>query len=51
MLNILISRRHFLDIFQIVLSLNLTYALIPNNYSFITGLYFFKIIFVYNSFG
>ncbi len=51
LLNILISKKHFLDIFQIVLSLNLTYALIPNNYSFITGLYFLKIIFVYNSFG
>lgn len=34
-----------------VLSLNLTYALIPNNYSFVTGLYFLKIIFVHNCFG
>ena len=48
-INILITKKHFLDIFQIILSLNLTYALIPNNYSFIAGLFFFKIIFVYNS--
>lgn len=51
LINILVSKRHFLDVFQIVLSLNLTYSLIPNNYSFITGLYFLKIIFVHNSFG
>ena len=51
LVNILITKKHFLDIFQIILSLNLTYALIPNNYSFIAGLFFFKIIFVFNAFG
>ncbi len=34
-----------------ILTLNLSYALIPNNYPFISGLYFFKIVFIYNALG
>jgi len=49
--SIVFGRKHFLDVFQIIFSLNLTYALIPNNYSFITGFYFLKIIFIYNTLG
>lgn len=51
LLNILTTKKHFFDIFQIILTLNLTYALIPNNYPFVSGLYFLKIIFVYNALG
>lgn len=50
-LSIIITKKHFLDVIQVVLTLNLTYALIPNNYPFIAGLYFFKIIYVFNSLG
>lgn len=49
--NILITKQHFLDVLQIVLTLNLSYSFFPNNYTFITGFYFLKIIFVYNAFG
>lgn len=50
-IGILITKHHFLDISQIILSLTLTYSLIPNNYTFLTGLFFFKIIYVYNALG
>jgi len=50
-LNILIGRKHSMDIFQVILSLTLTYTFIPNNYTFLSGLYFLKIIFVYNALG
>lgn len=49
--NILVTKQHFLDVIQIVLTLNLSYSFFPNNYTFITGVYFLKIIFVYNAFG
>ena len=49
--NIVFGKKHFLDIFQLMFSLNLTYALIPNNYSFVAGFYFLKIVFIYNSLG
>ena len=49
--SIVFGRKHFFDVFQIMFSLNLTYALIPNNYSFVSGFYFLKIIFIYNTFG
>lgn len=48
---ILISKKHFLDVLQLGLSLNLSYALVPNNYPYVAGLFFFKIIFVFNSLG
>lgn len=51
MVNILVTKQHFLDVIQIVLTLNLSYSFFPNNYTFITGVYFLKIIFVYNAFG
>jgi hypothetical protein len=50
-LNIIVGRKHYLDIYQVILSLSLTYTFIPNNYTFLSGLYFLKIIFVYNSLG
>jgi hypothetical protein len=50
-LSIFITKKHFLDVLQIVISLFLTYALIPSNYSFLVGLFFFKIIYVYNALG
>lgn len=50
-ISILIGKKHFLDVFQIIFSLNLSYTLIPNNYSFLAGLFFFKIIYVFNVLG
>jgi hypothetical protein len=50
-ISILISQKHHLDVFQVLLSLTLTYTFIPNNYTFLSGLYFLKIIFVYNALG
>jgi len=50
-LSLLISRKHFFDVLQVVISLFLTYSLIPNNYSFLVGLFFFKIIYVANVLG
>ena len=50
-IGILLSKKHFLDHYQIIFSLNLSYTLIPNNYSFLAGLYFLKIIYVCNVMG
>ena len=50
-LSLLISRKHFFDVLQVVISLFLTYSLIPNNYNFLVGLFFFKIIYVANVMG
>lgn len=50
-LTLLVSRKHFLDVWQLLLTCALSYALIPNNYAFLTGFYFFKIAFVYNLLG
>ena len=50
-ISLFISRKHFLDILQLVISLFLSYSLIPNNYSFLVGVFFFKIIYVANALG
>lgn len=50
-ISLFISRKHFLDVLQVVISLFLAYSLIPNNYSFLVGLFFFKIVYVSNSLG
>lgn len=51
LLAIFISKKHQFDFIQIPISLFLTYTLIPNNYSFLAGLFFFKIIYVFNAVG
>lgn len=48
---ILITKKHRFDLLQIAISLFLTYTLIPNNYSFLAGLFFCKIIYVFNALG
>jgi len=50
-LSIIISRKHRFDILQLAISLCLSYTLIPNNYSFFSGLFFLKIIYVFNAMG
>ena len=50
-ISIFITKKHKFDVLQIAISLFLTYTLIPNNYSFLSGLFFFKIIYVFNALG
>lgn len=49
--SILVTKKHKLDLLQIAFSLFLTYTLIPNKYSFLSGIFFFKIIYVFNAMG
>ena len=49
--SILVTRKHKFDLLQIAISLFLSYTLIPNKYSFLSGLFFFKIVYVFNALG
>ena len=49
--SIFITKKHKFDLLQIAISLFLSYTLIPNKYSFLSGLFFFKIIYVFNAMG
>jgi hypothetical protein len=49
--SIFITRKHRFDVLQIAISLCLSYTLIPNRYSFLSGLFFFKIVYIFNALG
>ena len=51
LVSIFITKNHKFDLLQIAISLFLSYTLIPNKYSFLSGLFFFKIIYVFNAMG
>lgn len=49
--SIIISKKHRFDVLQLPLSLFLSYQLLPNNYVFMAGIFFFKLVYIFNILG